>query len=77
MTPYKAIPANFDDFAVKAAGQDAATPLAENSESIMSGRHYTLVIFPDATAANAMNPTKAKEARAQCDRGRSAAAVRG
>ena len=52
VTPYKALPANFDDFAVKAAGQDSATPLAENSESIMSGRHYTLVIFPekDATA---------------------------
>jgi hypothetical protein len=54
VTPYKAIPANFDDFAVKQAGQDAATPLAENSESIASGRHYSLVIFPD-TAANAAN----------------------
>jgi hypothetical protein len=52
VTPYKALPANYDDFAVKAAGQDSATPLAENSESIVSGRHYTLVIFPekDATA---------------------------
>ena len=45
---YKALPANFDDFTVKAAGQDTAAPLAENSESIVSGRHYTLVIFPDA-----------------------------
>jgi hypothetical protein len=56
VTPYKALPANFDDFAVKAAGQDSATPLAENSESIMSGRHYTLVIFPekDATAEKKM-----------------------
>jgi hypothetical protein len=50
VTPYKALPANFDDFAVRTAGQDAAAPLAENSESIMSGRHYTLVIFPDAAA---------------------------
>jgi len=52
VTPYKALPANFDDFAVKLAGQDSATPLAENSESIVSGRHYTVVIFPekDATA---------------------------
>jgi hypothetical protein len=48
VTPYKAVPANFDDFAVKSEGQDAAQPLAENSESIVSGRHYTLVIFPDA-----------------------------
>jgi hypothetical protein len=51
VTPYKAVPANFDDFAVKPAGQDAAAPLAENSESIMSGRHYTLVIFPEANPA--------------------------
>jgi hypothetical protein len=50
VTPYKAVPANFDDFAVKAAGQDASALLAENSESIMSGRHYTLVIFPDTDA---------------------------
>jgi hypothetical protein len=50
VTPYKAIPANFDDFAVKMAGADAATPLAENSESIASGRHYTVVIFPDKDA---------------------------
>jgi uncharacterized protein DUF4397 len=54
VTPYKALPANFDDFAVKLAGQDTAAPLAENSESIMSGRHYTLVIYPEApTAASA------------------------
>lgn len=51
VTPYKALPANFDDFAVKAAGQESAAPLAENSESIMSGRHYTLVIYPDAPAS--------------------------
>jgi hypothetical protein len=56
VTPYKALPANFDDFAVKAAGQDAAPLLAENSESIMSGRHYTLVIFPEVPAANASAP---------------------
>jgi hypothetical protein len=56
VTPYKALPANFDDFAVKPAGQDAATPLAENSESIVSGRHYTLVIFPDAPAARTDAP---------------------
>jgi Domain of unknown function (DUF4397) len=53
VTPYKAVPANFDDFAVKPAGQDTATPLAENSESITSGHHYTLVIFPEAPAVKA------------------------
>jgi len=50
VTPYKAVPANFDDFAVKMAGDNAPTPLAENSESIASGRHYTLVIFPERDA---------------------------
>lgn len=57
VTPYKALPANFDDFAVKVAGQADAAPLAENSESIVSGRHYTLVIFPDAPAAAAVAAT--------------------
>jgi hypothetical protein len=56
VTPYKALPANFDDFMVKPAGQDSAAPLAENSESIASGRHYTLVIFPEAAAATVNVP---------------------
>jgi hypothetical protein len=55
VTPYKAVPANFDDFAVKPVGQESAAPLAENSESIMSGRHYTLVVFPET---NATDPQK-------------------
>jgi hypothetical protein len=50
VTPYKALPANFDDFAVKPAGQATAAPLAENSESIVGGRHYTVVIFPQLDA---------------------------
>src|SRR4029453_11976824 len=50
VTPYKAVPANFDDFAVKTAGEDSAANLAENSESIVSGRHYTVMLFPDKDA---------------------------
>lgn len=44
-TQYKAVPANVDDFAVRTAGQQAGL-LAENSESVMSGRHYTLIAYP-------------------------------
>jgi hypothetical protein len=65
VTPYKALPANFDDFAVKAAGQDNAAPLAENSESIMSGRHYTLVIFPDAPASRVAATSDAPRAEGE------------
>lgn len=51
VTPYKPIPANASAFAIKPATQETAQPLAENSESIMSGRHYTLVVFPGANTA--------------------------
>lgn len=44
VTPYKPVPANADDFALKAGAGGAV--IAENSEAIMSGKHYTLVAFP-------------------------------
>ena len=46
VTPYKPVPASADDFAVKVAGKADGPMLAENSESIMSGKHYTLIAFP-------------------------------
>lgn len=46
VTPYKQVPANADTFAISPSGESSATPLAENSEQIMSGNHYTLVAFP-------------------------------
>lgn len=46
VTPYKPVPASADDFAVKLAGQESGAVLAENSEAIASGKHYTLVAFP-------------------------------
>lgn len=46
VTPYKEVPASADDFAIKIAGQPDSPVLAENSEAIMSGRHYSLVAFP-------------------------------
>jgi hypothetical protein len=49
VTPYKEVPADASEFAVKPASQTAGEPIAKNSESIMSGRHYTLVVFPEQT----------------------------
>jgi hypothetical protein len=47
VTPYREVPASADDFALKTAGQaDGEAIVAENSEGIMSGKHYTLVAFP-------------------------------
>jgi hypothetical protein len=46
VTPYKEVPASADDFAVKIEGRTDGPVLADNSESIMGGRHYTLVAFP-------------------------------
>jgi hypothetical protein len=47
VTPYKAIPAIAEAFEVKPAAAETAEPLAANSETIMAGRHYTLVVFPE------------------------------
>jgi len=46
VTPYKPVSASADDFKVTLAGRPQGVTLAENSESIMSGKHYTLVAFP-------------------------------
>ncbi len=46
VTPYKALPASADEFVIRFSGQESSPPLAENSESITSGNHYTLVAFP-------------------------------
>jgi len=46
VTAYKPVPASADKFAIKLAGQPHGAVLAENSESIRSGNHYTLIAFP-------------------------------
>lgn len=46
VTPYREVPASADDFTLRAAGKPDGAVLAENSEGIMSGKHYTLVAFP-------------------------------
>ncbi len=48
VTPYREVPATADDFAIRPSGAAAGTKMAENSESIVSGKHYTLIAFPGA-----------------------------
>lgn len=48
-TQYTGVSASADDFAIRAANQPPGAPqtvLAENSEGVMGGHHYTLVVFP-------------------------------
>jgi hypothetical protein len=52
VTPYREIPSDAGKFIVKPAGETPTQPLAENSESISSGRHYTVVVFPDKDHAD-------------------------
>lgn len=47
VTPYREIPSDAGKFTVKPTGDKTAQPIAENSESLASGRHYTVVAFPD------------------------------
>lgn len=59
VTPYKPVPASADDFVVKVAGNAGSPVLAENSESISSGKHYTLVAFPGKADENGKTEQKA------------------
>ncbi len=46
VTPYREIADNRHTFRIREAGKNTAPPLAENSESISGGKHYTLVVMP-------------------------------
>lgn len=47
VTPYKELSDIRQSFRVRPAGQDAAQPIAENSEGLSGGKHYTIVVMPD------------------------------
>jgi hypothetical protein len=47
VTPYKELSDARHAFRVRYAGQDSAQPVAENSEGLAGGKHYTVVIMPD------------------------------
>jgi hypothetical protein len=46
VTPYKEISDTSHTFRVRQAGKDNEQPIAENSEGLAGGRHYTILIMP-------------------------------
>lgn len=47
VTPYRELSEARHAFRVRHAGQDTAQPIAENSEGLSGGKHYTIVVMPD------------------------------
>lgn len=50
LTPYKELAAERTTFRLRPANQDRAEPLAEESEGLGAGKHYTIVILPGEKA---------------------------
>jgi Domain of unknown function (DUF4397) len=46
VTPYKAVPDDREQFAIRPAGQETAQPFAQNREGIIGGNHYTAIAMP-------------------------------
>ncbi|HJP95133.1 MAG TPA: DUF4397 domain-containing protein [Pyrinomonadaceae bacterium] len=46
VTPYKELSDNRHTFRVRQAGKDSDQPIAENSEGLSGGRHYTILVMP-------------------------------
>jgi hypothetical protein len=47
VTPYKELGERQIAFRVRTMGQDRSQPLAERSETLSGGRHYTVLVMPD------------------------------
>jgi hypothetical protein len=54
VTPYRELSDDRHSFRVRHAGQDSAQPLAENSEGLTGGKHYTIVVMPGTNDKTAM-----------------------
>jgi Domain of unknown function (DUF4397) len=54
VTPYKELSVSRHSFRLRTAGQSDAQPLAENSEGLSGGRHYTIVVMPGANGQASM-----------------------
>jgi hypothetical protein len=53
---YSELPAQRHDFKLFAAGSDAGTPLASNSESPTAGQHYTVVAMNGVNGSTILSP---------------------
>lgn len=54
VTPYKELSDSRHAFRLRTAGQNEAQPLAENSEGLSGGKHYTIVVMPSANGQASM-----------------------
>jgi Domain of unknown function (DUF4397) len=54
VTPYKEFPDDRLTFRARSAGQATTDPLAENSEMLNGGRHYTVIAMVDDAGKNAL-----------------------
>jgi hypothetical protein len=55
VTPYKEISDTRHTFRVRQVGKDNQQPIAENSEGLAGGRHYTILIMPDTNDKTAVS----------------------
>lgn len=58
VTPYKEISDTRHTFRIRQAGKDSEQPIAENSEGLSGGKHYTVLIMPgtnDKTTVSVVN----------------------
>lgn len=54
VTSYKELSADRHSFRVLRTGHDAAQPVAENSEGLSGGKHYTIVVMPGTSDKTAL-----------------------
>jgi hypothetical protein len=47
VTPYQELSDARHSFRARKTGQDTAEPIAQNSEGLSGGKHYTIVVMPD------------------------------
>lgn len=55
VTPYRELSNASHAFRIRHAGEDSAQPVAENSENLAGGRHYTIVVMPDTNDKHAIH----------------------
>ncbi|HEY8224185.1 MAG TPA: DUF4397 domain-containing protein [Pyrinomonadaceae bacterium] len=54
-SPYEEVSGERHSFRIRPTGQDTAQPLAENSEGLSDGRHYTVIAMADANGKSAIS----------------------
>lgn len=55
VTAYKELSDDLHAFRVRMGGQDTSPPLAENSQNLAGGRHYTIIVMPGMNEKTALH----------------------